>query len=56
MHAAEIVDNFKQNGGGNIVRYTELARAMHERLSAGPKLAHDDEIAVKDAIILGIRE
>ena len=56
MHAADIVEHIKQKGGDDILRHMELARAVHERLSAGPKSAHDDEIAVKDTIILGIRE
>ena len=47
MHAADIVDHIKQKGGEEILPHVELARAVHKRLSAGPKSVHEDEIAVR---------
>ena len=47
MHAADIVDHIKQKGGEDILPHVELARAVHKRLSAGPKSVHEDEIAVR---------
>ena len=56
MHAAEIVEHIQQKAGDDIIKQTELRKAMHGWLSTRASSTHEDETMINTAIVDSVCE